>query len=242
LTLTEKERLYAPVKAVIFDLDGTVAYTLEDLLVAMNYAMDFYGWKEKTREDLLRAINYGGRQFVKNCMPTECTSDADLCERAYLTYYDHYSKHCDELTVLYDGVKEVADRLTEYGIPFSLNTNKEVELASRITDKLLPGRFVSRIGDGSRGKDGKVLPHKPDPTGAYLICEAMGVKPENVIYIGDSVIDMTTAKNGGMRSIWVSWGYSVRESIPDEVKPDFIAHKAEDIITFIDEIRANGTL
>lgn len=236
----DNEALYNDVKAVIFDLDGTLAYTLEDLRDAMNHAMRHYGWPEKSIEDILRAINCGGRQFVKNCMPEELASNEELASEAYTYYYGKYSCFVINKTVLYDGIEALVDKIISMGIPVALSTNKEINLACRITDKLLPEKFSYRVGDGTVGKDGVRFPTKPDPSGALLVCEELGISPENVLYIGDSVIDMRTAKNAGMRSIWVSWGYSKREMIPDEFAPDFTAHTPSDIERIITEIKENN--
>lgn len=237
LKTKDNNALYNDVKAVIFDLDGTLAYTLEDLRDAMNHAMRTFGWHEKTLDEILMAINYGGRQFVKNCMPADLSSDEELAAEVYKAYYGNYSSFAIRKTVLYDGMGKLVDKLCSMGIPVCLCTNKEISLACRIMDKLLPGKFAYRVGDGTVGRDGRRFPTKPDPSGALLVCEELGISPENVLYIGDSVIDMKTAKNAGMRSIWVSWGYSKREMIPEEFAPDVTANEPGDIERYILDVK-----
>ena len=225
--MTEKEK-FAPVRGVIFDLDGTLAYTMEDLKSAMNYMLRFYGFPERTTEQLLAAINHGGRVFVKRSLPPEKAEDESFLDEAYAVYHEHYLSDPVEKTVLYDGFDKVFGLLEKRGIVSAVCTNKETDVAKRIAAKLFPGKASLVVGGEKRFRS------KPAPDGVNYICSELGLDPATILYVGDSGVDMHTARNAGVRAVWCSWGYAKRDAFP-EIEPDFIASVPTDICDIIEK-------
>ncbi len=195
--MTEPNKLF---KAAIFDLDGTLAFTLPDLQTSMNYMLTRYGYPTKTREQLKTYLSCGVWDFVKGSLPEDKRGDDDHIRACLDCYTERYEAHFLDETVLYPGLAELLPRMKEAGIRLAVNTNKNQYHAQAIIDKLAPGIFEDIKGDGP-------YPSKPDPTGALEIAAAYWLEPAEICYIGDSNFDMETAINAGMFPIGVDWGY-----------------------------------
>ncbi len=195
--ITEPNRIF---KAAIFDLDGTLAFTLPDLQKAMNHMLTLYGYPTKTREQLKAYLSCGVWDFVKFSLPTDKQEDEAHIEECLACYTAYYEAHFLDETVLYPGLPELLPKMKEAGIHLAVNTNKRQSHACSILEKLAPDIFPVIKGDGP-------YPPKPNPTGALEIASGYGLDPADICYIGDSNFDMETAKNAGMFPIGVDWGY-----------------------------------
>ncbi|MEA4833003.1 Phosphoglycolate phosphatase [bioreactor metagenome] len=215
------------VKVVIFDLDGTIAYTLPDLRTAINETLRSFGLPERSLSEVLSAINFGGRRFVESCLPADMR-DAEFVDRAYRHYLGVYARCHNDQTSAYNGIPELCRGLNAKGYKLAVFTNKENSFANNIINKLIPDTFDIVLGYNVKNKSGIIIPHKPEPEGAVYICHRLGATPDSAVFIGDSAVDMNTAVNAGMHKIWVSWGYALRNAFPDIV-PDFIADKPAEI-------------
>lgn len=187
-------------KAAIFDLDGTLAYTAQDLLDSMNRMLAEYNYPPKNFTQMMSYISCGEYDFVKNSLPAEVQLDLEQVERCRKTYVSIYNQHFLDSTKLYPGLDKLLHDMQAAGIQLAVNTNKTQEHAQAIINKLAPGVFAILKGDGH-------YPSKPDPTGALEIAQEFGVDPADICYIGDSNIDMETAGNAGMFAMGVKWGY-----------------------------------
>ena len=195
-------------KAIIFDLDGTLCDTIGDLRIAMNAMLRSYGWPERTREELLRFINRGARWFVAQSMPEGSWSDIedDAVSEALARYNDCYAECCGTDCKPYDGI---AEALAELGKRYKLGvlSNKQHPFVRRIIDGTFPGVFSSAHGDAPG------FARKPDPRALDRLTSELCVAPEECAFIGDSDIDMLTARNAGMLPIGVLWGYRDRATL-----------------------------
>lgn len=209
-------------KAAVFDLDGTVADTMGDLCISMNEMLTEVGYPERSREELLALINNGPRAFVCGALPEEYRNDDAEVERCVEIYSACYNRHYNDTTYLFDGIKEALTELKQNGIRLALNTNKGQSHAEAIMEKLLPGVFDIVLGSGR-------FPPKPDPTGTFSIVESFLVLPEDFIFVGDSNVDMNTAKNAGMYAVGVNWGYRSEKVLSDS-GADIIVSKAKQIV------------
>ncbi len=187
---------------LIFDLDGTLADTLDDLVVAMNAMLDSFSWPNRTREDLLRFINKGARRFVSQSMPegSFTDEDEDIVTEALKRYSDAYAEAYCVHTRPYGGITEALCALKAAGYKLAILSNKQDEFVKVIADTLFPDIFDIKNGQSS-------LPTKPDPTAAIAIADELGAAPEECVFIGDSDIDMMTGVNAGMYPLGVTWGY-----------------------------------
>lgn len=192
------------IKALFFDMDGTIAYTIPAILEGLNAAMRHYGYPEHDEPSLLTFINHGARSLIERAMPESERSDEQI--DAVLAYYDNeYMKcylHTDET---YPGLDQVIRTLHDRGYRIAVITNKQHAMVQGLCDQLLPGLVELAIGQ----RDG--YPTKPDPTVPLAMAAEMGLKPEEIALIGDSDVDMVTARNSGFMPVGVSWGYRPAE-------------------------------
>ncbi|MGN1058796.1 MAG: HAD family hydrolase [Clostridia bacterium] len=197
------------IKGVIFDLDGTILNTLDDLAAAMNRMLAGFGYPLRTDlEYQKQALGYGARHYVKTCMPPEAAADeakVDACLAAYVT---EYQAHANAKTRPYDGITEVMAFLTAANIKINVLSNKPDEatralVTSWFSDYPLSFVFGERPG----------MPRKPDPKAALAIAEQLSLLPEEMAFIGDSSVDIQTGLNAGMTPIGVLWGFRSEEQL-----------------------------
>ena len=209
-------------KGIIFDLDGTVADTGEDLAAAMNLMLESYGFERKSRDEILKHINFGAREFVRGCLP-----DEKLLDEALDIYKGFYAECYLEKTRLYDGIAELVKSLYDNGVKMCVLSNKHEEMTKRIIKELFnDDYFVEVVGGSDR------FPHKPKPDSALYLADRMKVEPCEILYIGDSDVDMKTAINAGMFPLGVTWGYRT-ESLIVKAGAEKIAHSPREILEFV---------
>lgn len=187
-------------KAVLFDLDGTLINTLEDLAAASNYALAAYGYPLRPVEDFKLLAGNGVAVMLERAMPQgERTPGrvAELKEK----FLEYYAEHYADKTAPYDGVTELLQTLKAKGYKRAVVTNKVEEMARVILDKLYPDCFDLIFGQ----RDG--VPTKPDPTLARMAMEELGVSPAECVFMGDSGVDIQTAVNSGALPVGVLWGF-----------------------------------
>lgn len=195
-----------PIKLLIFDLDGTLADTIEGITEGLNRVMAAEGYPLHTRESVLGFVNYGVRQYIEEAVPTEVRGDYDTVTRLMGEYNKHYADTYT-MTVAFEGITDLLDSLKDRCL-LAMNSNKQDKFVKVLGKQLFPeGLFIAAEGF----RDDR--PAKPDPGMAYAIMEIASQKlgetltPDQCVYIGDSDIDFYTAQNAGMRCVSVSWGY-----------------------------------
>lgn len=190
------------IKAVIFDLDGTLFDSIEDICDANNSMLKRFEYPEHDIDKYIQWIGNGTMKLVKASLPEYAKFDEDSLLNYLAVYENNYTKNIVSKSKIYDGIEGVLDFLVEAQIPFAINTNKPQELTNQIVEKCFKKWYFTTV-IGQRPD----LPIKPDPVGALNIAQQFGVKPENILFIGDSLVDINTAKNAGMIPLGVSWGY-----------------------------------
>ena len=194
-------------QSVIFDLDGTILNTLEDLANAGNWICRKRGWPEHTVEGYRRLVGTGMRNLLRLLDPLG-DSDPQLDE-ALAEYMDYYGQHSLEKTAPYPGIPELLTELKRRGVKLAVYSNKGDRFCTEIVEHFFPGVF-----DVIRGKvDG--VPVKPDPAGLRLVLDALGAEQETTLYVGDSNVDVATARNGGLVSCGVTWGFRGRQELQE---------------------------
>ena len=192
-------------KGIIFDLDGTLADTGADLANAINLMLGSFGFEKKSRDEILKHINFGARAFVNGCLPDGAE---DISDEAFKRYIKFYGEHYLEKTYIYNNIPEIIKALRENHIKLCVLSNKQDDMTNKIVRELLDANdFVEILGGSER------FPHKPEPNSALYLAERMGIGPGEVLYIGDSDVDMQTAVNAGMFPLGVTWGYRTEDLI-----------------------------
>lgn len=215
------------IKAIIFDFDGTLADTLESIKHGINLTMEQFGYPFNTRDDVQAHINHGARNLIKLSIPAEYQSDEAKIDEVYAVYNEMYKKVYLEVDELYDGVADAIVKLHQNGIKMSVLSNKQDPMVVGLCEKNLPKDMFTEFRGQRVG-----APTKPDPTVPLEICALMGVKPSECALVGDSDVDMKTAKNAGFTAIGVAWGYRPPELLLEN-GADFIAKTADDIVKII---------
>lgn len=195
-------------KAAIFDLDGTLINSLEDLADSANEMLSSYGFPTHEIAPYRYFVGNGSKKLIERCLPKDKGSNQEFVAEALAKYKACYEKNLLNKTKPYDGIMEMLLKLQSLKIPMGICTNKHQSAADAIVAKLFPkDLFLENIGD----RDG--LPRKPNPQKVLLIAKNMGVKPSEVAYFGDTSVDMDTAKNAGFLAVGVTWGFRPREEL-----------------------------
>lgn len=210
-------------RLIIFDLDGTLLDTREDIANACNHALRMCGCPERRLEEYNMLVGRGIYNLFRGALPEDKRSE-DMVMKMKSHFVPYYNAHIDDCTRPYPGIVVMLDKLASRGISFAVASNKYQEGTESLVSKYF-GKydFVRILGQ----RDGK--PIKPDPE---IVYEAMagipGITPEQTVYCGDSDVDMQTGMNAGVRTVGVTWGFRTREEL-SAYDPWLLVEKAEEI-------------
>ena len=189
-------------KLVIFDLDGTLLDTLDDLGAAVNHAMQRHGFPQHTRDEYRVMVGHGARNLMTQAVPTDHRNNEALIDSVLADFRNYYNTHIDVYTKPFPGIPELLAELHRNGIKLAVASNKFQEGTEHLIKEFFPDiPFVAILGNRPN------QPLKPDPEVVGEILEKANVSKEEAIMVGDSDTDMETAANSGIRGIAVSWGY-----------------------------------
>ena len=213
-------------KLIIFDLDGTLLNTIADLASATNHALAANGYPQHATEEYRFFVGNGINKLFERALPDGEKTETNVLRirQSFIPYYD---VHCADLTRPYPGIPELLNTLQKKGIQIAVASNKY----QRATGKLIPHffpdiRFTAILGQ----REG--IPRKPDPQIVHEIIKLAGVQPEDVLYVGDSNVDMQTALHAKVDGIGVTWGFRPRTEL-EEGHPYAIIDKASDLLAYI---------
>ncbi|MGI5055328.1 HAD family hydrolase [Treponema socranskii] len=209
-------------KAVIFDMDGTILDTLDDLVSSVNYALEANGLPKRTREEVRRFVGNGAVKLIRRAVP-EGTED-DLFDKVFALYTSYYDVHCADATKPYDGITELLALLRSKGVKTAVVSNKPDEAVRILAETYFPHLFDAAVGT----REG--IKTKPAPDSVFEIIKTIGAEKKDCVYVGDSEVDMETAKNAGIPCISVSWGFKEREFLAE--------HGAQKIVNNAKELSA----
>lgn len=214
------EGIFMKYDAVIFDLDGTLTDTLEDLKNSVNFAMREFGFPERTTDEVRSFVGNGVKRLIDLSVP-ENTPD-EVSAECLSVFKNFYKDNSLVSTKPYDGIIPMLEKLKKDGVKTAVVTNKMHEAAVDIVNL-----FFGELIDVTIGQiDG--VAQKPQPDGIYSALEKLGVSKEKSVYVGDSEVDCITAKNAGIPCIGVTWGFRDREIL--------VGNGADFIINFPEEI------
>ncbi len=213
-------------KAVVFDLDGTLVDSAADLGNAVNRVLETHGFPVHGIPRYQDFIGNGAEMMVKRALPEKNRGEVILKE-CLSEFMNDYHKNFNVDTVLYDGVPELLDHLSDKSIILTLLTNKPEDITFKLNESLL-SKWDFRVVMGSS----EGIPKKPDPTGARLLLEKIGIPGSQTVYFGDSGIDMKTAISAGMVPVGVLWGFREKEELEND-GAKYIIEKPLDILEII---------
>jgi len=193
-------------KGIIFDLDGTLVNSLEDISDAMNSVLKGLNYPIHNYDTYQYFIGSGLRNLVSKALP-ESNNSIDEIETCFESMVKGYRETCTIKTKPYDGIIELLDNLVSRNIKLAVFSNKADELTKKIVADIFPNYFSNVVGLSIESLK------KPNPFEAIAISEKWNLKPEEIIFIGDSDIDMQTAVNANMFPVGVTWGYRTEEEL-----------------------------
>ena len=211
-------------KMAIFDLDGTLVDSLEAISKLANLAFEEMGMDTHSLEMSRTLIGHGVAGIADKALPEG--SSPELKEKLVGVIRKYYEKYWDYNLHLYAGISELLDGLTEKGILLAINTNKDQRFADETVEKTLKNWNFTNITGAVDGK-----PRKPKPDGIEAILHEHGIKKEEALYIGDMRVDVETAKNAGVYSVFCEWGFGSSETL--DLIPDLTVKKPEEILAVI---------
>jgi phosphoglycolate phosphatase len=194
---------------VLFDLDGTLADTLEDLADAMNRVLRGEGLPEHGYAEYQRMIGHGIHQLVRNALPGDERDEAAVT-RCFTLMMADYGEHSLVKTHLYPGVTGLLRALRDAGLALAVLSNKADAPTRRIVAALFADDTFAAVAGAQPD-----VPLKPDPAGALLAAASLGLEPGRMLYVGDSPTDMRTARAAGMTPVGVSWGFRTRDELAE---------------------------
>ena len=194
-------------KACIFDLDGTLINSLEDLAEGINRMLDDHGYPRQPIEAFPLYIGDGVRSLVLKALPESVLESEDI-EARVADYQRHYQDTWKDKTSPYPGITDLLKTLHAEGFKLAVLSNKPHAFTQLCCDHFFPD-VSFEVVFGARPN----VPRKPDPAGAFEIAEILGLKPDECAFIGDSGFDMATAVNAGMLPVGVTWGFRDEEEL-----------------------------
>lgn len=192
-------------KVYIFDLDGTLLDTLTDLAASTNYALREHGMPEHSVDDVRRFVGNGVRKLMERAVPDG--ADNPLFDEAFATFRQHYMEHALDTTRPYDGVPEMLATLKSRGCRIAVVSNKMMAATQELCQHFFPDTVEVAIGE----HESEGIRKKPAPDTVYAALSALGVTKDHAVYVGDSDVDIATARHAGLPCISVLWGFRDRD-------------------------------
>lgn len=208
-------------KGVIFDLDGTLLDTIEDIADSMNQVLSENNLPIHDTEAYRLFVGSGIRNLVKKALP-ESHRDETTIQAYFETMYRLYKENCVNKTRPYDGITDLLDELASRDLKLAILSNKADEMTQQTAGTLLPEAYFSIIA----GLTDESL-KKPNPQKALQMSKEMGIDPKEMIYVGDTDVDMQTATNAGMYAVGVLWGFRGEEELHANGAKKLISHPSE---------------
>lgn len=197
------------IKGILYDMDGTVLDTQEDLKNAVNAAMAAFDRPPITLDDVRAYLGNGARRLIELALGPEASPEE--VDRVLAWYKPWYDAHCRIYTQPYPGILPMMERLKAAGLRQAIVSNKPDSAVRALTAEFFPG--LAEACAGEREQEG--VRRKPAPDMLDAVREAMGLRREECLYVGDSEVDILTAKNAGLRCLSVSWGFRSREQLTE---------------------------
>jgi len=194
-------------KLAIFDMDGTILDTLDDLTDSVNYALAKSGLAKRTRDEVCNFVGNGIRKLIERAVSDG--TETKMIDRVHNDFTEYYKKHCADKTRPYDGIIELLEKLRKAGCKTAVVSNKADYAVQELCKQYFDGLFDAAIGD----RQG--ISKKPAPDSVFEILKQLKTEKKDAVYIGDSDVDIKTAYQAEINSIIVDWGFRKREFLQE---------------------------
>jgi len=208
-------------KAVLFDMDGTILDTLDDLKSAVNRTLREFSMPECSLEQIRCYVGNGALRLIERAVPTG--TSPEKIQEVLAWYKDYYDKNSIISTGPYPGINELMAELKERGMKLAVVSNKPDSTVRELAARFFPGLFQCAIGQQDS------IARKPAPDMLYLAMNEMGAELSECVYVGDSEVDIITARNAGMDCISVLWGFRTLDELA-ESQPQCTVHTAQELL------------
>ena len=207
-------------KTAIFDLDGTLLNTLRDLHGSVNFALRELSFPERSLEEIRRFIGNGVVKLIERSVPAG--TDKETEKKCLAVFREHYLEHMNDSTAPYEGIPELLCALRAEGVKIAVVSNKLHSAVVELCDSFFSGLVDLALGVSDESE------RKPAPLNVYRALEALSSEKAESIYIGDSEVDVQTAKNAGLLCVGVTWGFRDRDELI-EAGADLIAGSTKEL-------------
>ncbi len=206
-------------KLAVFDMDGTILDTLEDLKDSTNFALEKCGYPTRTYDEVRRFVGNGIRKLIERAVPEGLT--VEQIDRVHEVFTEHYKVHCADKTKAYDGIKPLLEKLRASGVNTAVVSNKADYGVQERCKEYFDGLFDYAVGE----REG--IRRKPAPDSVNEALRVLGMSKSEAVYIGDSDVDFETAKNAELPCISVLWGFRDEEFLREKGATLFVHDPAE---------------
>lgn len=215
-----------PIKAILFDLDGTLLDTIEDLTASTNHALRKFSLPERSVDEVRSFVGNGVRRLMQQAVPANTSNE--LFEEIFEAFKDYYFKHSYDYTLPYPGIMPLLYELKEKGLKLGIVSNKWHTAVQELSSCFFSDLIEVAIGES------ETTPRKPNPEGVFTALKALGCNAKEALYVGDSNIDIMTAQNAGIKCISVTWGFRNEEFLKAHQARTLI-HSPQELLSIITE-------
>lgn len=206
-------------RTVIFDLDGTLLNTLDDLCDSVNYSLEKHKLPQRSLAEVRRFVGNGIRKLIERAVP--CNTSLELTDRVYETFKEHYGVHCFDKTAPYGGIPELIAELSKRGIKCGIASNKYNPAVQELNERFFEGLIAAARGLN----EGE--PAKPDAHIVNCVMQELNADRDTTLYVGDSQVDVMTARNTGLRMVAVLWGFRDYDELCEAGATEFVSEPSE---------------
>lgn len=213
---------------IIFDLDGTLVASLEGIQYSMNQVLEKYGYPTHGLDEYRLFVGYGLKKVAERALPEERRSQEHI-DMIYKELLESYSAGYTYKLRLYPDMAETLDGIVQRNIRLAVNTNKHEHIAKEVVDSYMDQWPVLQVAGSLKDR-----PRKPDPAGVQYIMEALDADPKRTLYIGDTSVDLETARNAGIECVGVTYGFRTKEELMAH-NPQYLIDSPLELLELLDK-------